>query len=86
MKVSASSLVALAAQGGGERGERGETTTPSPTSSSSPSPSSPLQRPRASPYVGKDRGVLLTLGDTQFGHLPLGLLDERREKPVPALE
>lgn len=44
-----------------------------------------LQPPRATPYSGKDRGVLLTLGTTQFGHLPLGLLDEGREKPAPAL-
>ena len=91
VKVSASSLVALAAHGDRD-GERRELTKSSPSSSSSsdpassPSSSSPLQLPRASPYVGKDRGVLLTLGDTQFGHLPLGLLDENRERPAPALE
>lgn len=79
VKVSASSLVALAAQAGG--GERLGEATAEPSSSRSP-----LQPPRASPYAGKDRGVLLTLGDTQFGHLPLGLLDEEREKPAPALE
>jgi len=81
VKVSASSLVALAVQGEGE-GEREGTATTMTTSSSPPSP---LQPPRASPYVGKDRGVLVTLGDTQFGHLPLGLLDEEREKPAPKL-
>jgi hypothetical protein len=86
VKVSASSLVALASAARGVDGGDGERggTPPSPPSPS-PSPSL-LQPPRASPYAGKDRGVLLTLGDTQFGHLPLGLLDESRERPAPALE
>ena len=41
--------------------------------------------PRAVPYSGPDRGVLVTLGDVQVGHLPLGLLDEGREGPAPPL-
>lgn len=42
--------------------------------------------PTAAPYAGSDRGVLITLGDVQLGHLPLGLLDEGREKEAPPLE
>lgn len=42
--------------------------------------------PTAAPYSGSDRGVLITLGDVQLGHLPLGLLDEGREKEAPPLE
>lgn len=39
----------------------------------------------AAPYGGKDRGVLVTLGSDQVGHLPLGLLDEARAQPPPPL-
>ena len=39
----------------------------------------------ASPYLGPDRGVLVTLGTDQVGHLPLGLLDEERAGPPPPL-
>jgi len=39
----------------------------------------------ASPYAGPDRGVLVTLGSHQFGHLPLGLIDEDRTAAPPAL-
>lgn len=30
----------------------------------------------ATSYEGSDRGVLITLGQEQIGHLPLGLLEE----------
>ena len=36
-------------------------------------------------YTGKDRGVLLTLGGTLIGHLPLGLLDESMQHAPPSL-
>ena len=39
----------------------------------------------ASPYSGTDRGVLVTFGTQQFGHLPLGLIDEDRTGPPPPL-
>jgi hypothetical protein len=39
----------------------------------------------AAPYAGRDRGVLVTLGADQVGHLPLGLLDEARTNPPPLL-
>ena len=41
--------------------------------------------PRAAPYAGPDRGVLVTVGDVQVGHLPLGLLDEARQGAPPPL-
>lgn len=37
----------------------------------------------ASKYQGRDRGVLVTLGQRQIGHLPLGLHDEAMAKPAP---
>jgi hypothetical protein len=37
-------------------------------------------------YDGRDRGVLVQFGSMQIGHLPLGLLDEPKAKPPPALE
>lgn len=37
-------------------------------------------------YNGKDRGVLVTLGGTLIGHLPLGLFDESMQNPPPSLE
>lgn len=45
----------------------------------------PPPTPCAAPYTGPDRGVLVTLGDVQVGHLPLGLLDEGRERGAPPL-
>lgn len=36
-------------------------------------------------YDGQDRGVLVTLGTEQIGHLPLGLLDEGMNNPPPSL-
>ena len=39
----------------------------------------------ASLYTGRDRGVLLTLGQQQIGHLPLGLFDEAMAAPPPQL-
>lgn len=36
-------------------------------------------------YNGKDRGVLLTLGGTLVGHLPLGLFDESMLQAAPSL-
>lgn len=89
IKVSASSLVRLASQEKGAREAAREdttttTTTEAITTEGATATETPLlQPPRATPYNGKDRGVLLTLGTTQFGHLPLGLLDEKREKPAP---
>jgi hypothetical protein len=39
----------------------------------------------AAPYAGRDRGVLAQLGGAQVGHLPLGLMDEARERPPPEI-
>lgn len=39
----------------------------------------------ASRYEGRDRGVLLQLGQQQVGHLPLGLMDEAMAQPPPQL-
>ena len=39
----------------------------------------------ATAYNGRDRGVLLQLGQQQLGHLPLGLFDEGMAAPPPAL-
>ena len=36
-------------------------------------------------YTGKDRGVLMTLGGTLIGHLPLGLFDESMQNAPPPL-
>lgn len=38
-----------------------------------------------SPFTGQDRGVLLQMGQMQFGHFPLGLFDEDLSKPAPSL-
>jgi len=38
-----------------------------------------------SQYLGRDRGVLLQLGQVQLGHFPLGLWDEEQRKPAPSL-
>ena len=37
----------------------------------------------ASQYDGRDRGVLVQLGQRQLGHLPLGLFDEGMTRPPP---
>ncbi len=34
-------------------------------------------------YDGKDRGVLIQLGQLQLGHFPLGFFDEAMSKPPP---
>ncbi|GIL91179.1 hypothetical protein Vretifemale_18880 [Volvox reticuliferus] len=34
-------------------------------------------------YDGRDRGVLLQLGQLQLGHFPLGFFDEGMTKPPP---
>lgn len=34
-------------------------------------------------YDGKDRGVLVQLGQLQLGHFPLGFFDEAMSKPPP---
>eukprot|EP00887_Chlorella_sp_A99_P003136 scaffold9.g3136.t1 len=39
----------------------------------------------ASAYAGRDRGVLVQLGQAQLGHLPLGLHDEAKAQPPPSL-
>ena len=39
----------------------------------------------ATEYSGRDRGVLLTFGQQQLGHLPLGLFDEAMAAPPPEL-
>lgn len=39
----------------------------------------------AARYEGRDRGVLVQLGQRQVGHLPLGLFDEERRNPPPQL-
>jgi hypothetical protein len=44
-----------------------------------------LPRVSASAYSGPDRGVLITFGSEQVGHLPLGLIDEDRTAPPPPL-
>jgi hypothetical protein len=36
-------------------------------------------------YFGKDRGVLVQLGQEQLGHFPLGLWDEDQAQPPPEL-
>jgi hypothetical protein len=33
-------------------------------------------------YSGGDRGVLLSMGQIQIGHLPLGLFDEAKASPA----
>ena len=38
----------------------------------------------ATQYEGRDRGVLVQLGQRQLGHLPLGLHDEGMARPPPA--
>lgn len=38
----------------------------------------------ATKYDGRDRGVLVQLGQRQLGHLPLGLHDEGMARPPPA--
>lgn len=38
-----------------------------------------------SQYVGKDRGVLIQLGQEQLGHFPLGMWDEGMKNPPPHL-
>jgi hypothetical protein len=45
-----------------------------------------LQICYVSPYQGRERGVLLQLGQEQLGHLPLGLFDEDMKNPPPPLE
>ncbi|PNW78776.1 hypothetical protein CHLRE_09g389801v5 [Chlamydomonas reinhardtii] len=35
-------------------------------------------------YDGKDRGVLIQLGQLQLGHFPLGFFDEAMSKPPPS--
>ena len=37
-------------------------------------------------YSGTFRGVLVTFGQQQFGHFPLGLFDEAMAKPPPSLQ
>lgn len=37
----------------------------------------------ATKYEGRDRGVLVQLGQRQLGHLPLGLHDEGMARPPP---
>jgi hypothetical protein len=39
----------------------------------------------ASLYLGKERGVLLQLGQEQLGHFPLGLCDENMTNSAPEL-
>jgi hypothetical protein len=39
----------------------------------------------ATQYEGRDRGVLVQLGQAQLGHLPLGLHDESMARPPPSL-
>lgn len=34
-------------------------------------------------YQGRDRGVLLQLGQSQVGHLPLGIWDEEMRRDPP---
>eukprot|EP00892_Ulva_mutabilis_P010509 jgi/Ulvmu1/7830/UM004_0059.1 len=36
-------------------------------------------------YQGQDRGALLTLGQEQIGHFPLGLWDEEQSNPAPQI-
>ena len=45
----------------------------------------PVQLCYVSPYFGKDRGVLVQLGQEQLGHFPLGMWDESQSKPAPDL-
>lgn len=45
-----------------------------------------LQLCYLSPYQGKDRGVLVQLGQYQLGHFPLGLWDEQRVNLPPQLQ
>jgi hypothetical protein len=59
--------------GGGEGGRSGQ---------AAPAPP-PLVS--ASAHAGTDRGVLVTFGTEQVGHLPLGLIDEDRAGPPPRL-
>jgi hypothetical protein len=37
-------------------------------------------------YKGRDRGVLIQLGQAQLGHFPLGFFDEQMSSPPPAIE
>lgn len=46
-------------------------------------PLAPLQVCYVSQYTGRDRGVLVQLGQLQFGHFPLGFFDEAMSKPPP---
>lgn len=39
----------------------------------------------AARYVGRDRGVLLQLGQEQLGHFPLGMFDEEMKNPEPVI-
>lgn len=39
----------------------------------------------ATQYQGRDRGVLVSLGTVQIGHLPLGLHDESKSNPPPSI-
>ncbi|GFH19919.1 DUF1824 domain-containing [Haematococcus lacustris] len=39
----------------------------------------------ASPYFGRERGVLVQLGQQQFGHFPLGMFDEDMRRPAPII-
>jgi hypothetical protein len=65
----------------------GPTAPPEEEQGAGRAPGTPAPTPlvSASPYAGADRGVLVTLGTQQFGHLPLGLIDEDRQGPPPAL-
>jgi len=36
-------------------------------------------------YQGRDRGVLVQLGQAQLGHFPLGFFDEQMSSPPPAM-
>ena len=36
-------------------------------------------------YDGRERGVLVSLGQEQLGHFPLGLFDETMAKPQPPM-
>ena len=44
-----------------------------------------LQGCQLSRYYGRDRGVLLQLGQQQLGHFPLGLFDEAMANPPPQM-
>ena len=57
----------------------------SPPADPASASAAPAARVSATPYTGPGRGVLVTLGTRQFGHLPLGLIDEDRAGPPPPL-